>query len=157
MPNVFDVAKYIAQKQDSLTPMKLQRLCYYAQAWSLVWDDEPLFDEDFQSWESGPVCVELFLKTYNISHIHADDISGNTDNLTSSQKNNVDSVLEYYGGHNAEWLSQLSKMEEPWIQVRNKGTDAKSRIQDIPKDSMKIYYSSLSKSKSPRKRRKRSK
>lgn len=26
--------------------MKLQKLCYYAQAWSLVWDDAPLFAED---------------------------------------------------------------------------------------------------------------
>ena len=45
MANVFDVAKYILEKLGTLSTMKLQKLCYYCQAWSLVWDDTPLFDE----------------------------------------------------------------------------------------------------------------
>ena len=60
MANIFDTAKYILQKYDHLSTMKLQKLCYYAQAWSLVWDDEPLFNEDFQAWANGPVCPDLF-------------------------------------------------------------------------------------------------
>ena len=40
--------------------MKLQKLVYYCQAWSLAWDDVPLFDEDFPAWANGPVCPELF-------------------------------------------------------------------------------------------------
>ena len=34
--NVFDVAKYILEKEGKLSTMKLQKLCYYCQAWSLV-------------------------------------------------------------------------------------------------------------------------
>ena len=37
---VFDVANYILNKQGSMSAMKLQKLVYYSQAWSLVWDDE---------------------------------------------------------------------------------------------------------------------
>ena len=40
--------------------MKLQKLVYYCQAWSLAWDDKPLFDEDFEAWANHPVCPELF-------------------------------------------------------------------------------------------------
>ena len=50
MANVFDTAKYILEQSGSMSTMKLQKLCYYSQAWSLVWDDSPLFDEDFQAW-----------------------------------------------------------------------------------------------------------
>ena len=46
MANVFDVAKYILEKQGDMSTMKLQKLCYYAQAWSLVWDDRELFPEE---------------------------------------------------------------------------------------------------------------
>ena len=44
---IFDVAKYILHKMNRMSTMKLQKLCYYAQAWALVWDDTPLFDEEF--------------------------------------------------------------------------------------------------------------
>nr|WP_296476513.1 type II toxin-antitoxin system antitoxin SocA domain-containing protein [uncultured Acetatifactor sp.] len=42
--------------------MKLQKLCYYARAWTLVWDDAPLFEEDFQAWANGLVCPNCFLR-----------------------------------------------------------------------------------------------
>lgn len=32
MANVFDVAAYILEKEGEMTTMKLQKLCYYAQA-----------------------------------------------------------------------------------------------------------------------------
>lgn len=60
MANVFDVAKYILEKLGTLSTMKLQKLCYYCQAWSLVWDDTPLFDEKFEAWANGPVCRNCF-------------------------------------------------------------------------------------------------
>jgi len=41
--NCFDVAAYILSKKAPMPAMKLQKLVYYAQSWSLVWDDEPLF------------------------------------------------------------------------------------------------------------------
>ncbi|MDC7291062.1 DUF4065 domain-containing protein [Blautia schinkii] len=70
MANVFDTAKYILEQSGTMSTMKLQKLCYYSQAWSLVWDDSPLFNEDFQAWTNGPVCSELFFKTqgkYSVS------------------------------------------------------------------------------------------
>lgn len=45
MANVSDVAAYILQKHGRMTTMKLQKLVYYSQAWSLVWDEKPLFQE----------------------------------------------------------------------------------------------------------------
>jgi uncharacterized phage-associated protein len=50
MANVFDVATYILEQQGPMTTWKLQKLVYYAQAWSLVWDDDALFDEEIEAW-----------------------------------------------------------------------------------------------------------
>ena len=41
--DVFDVAKYILTKQGMMSTWKLQKLCYYAQAWSLAWTGENPF------------------------------------------------------------------------------------------------------------------
>jgi len=53
---VIDVSRYILERMGEMTAMKLQKLCYYAQAWSLVWDERPLFDERIEAWANGPVC-----------------------------------------------------------------------------------------------------
>jgi uncharacterized phage-associated protein len=60
--NVYDIADYILQKQGSMSAMKLQKLVYYAQAWSLAWTDTPLFNEDIQAWAKGPVVPALYYK-----------------------------------------------------------------------------------------------
>ena len=81
MANVFDVAKYILNECGAMSAMKLQKLCYYSQAWSLVWDDRPLFEEEFHAWANGPVCKELFHKTQGKYLVGADDEDGSTENL----------------------------------------------------------------------------
>ena len=43
MATVFDVAAYILAKRGEMTAWKLQKLVYYSQAWSLVWDQRPIF------------------------------------------------------------------------------------------------------------------
>jgi uncharacterized phage-associated protein len=39
---------------------KLHKLLYYAQAWHLVWEGEPLFPEQIEAWAGGPVIPELY-------------------------------------------------------------------------------------------------
>ncbi len=143
MANVFDTAKYILEKCGTMSTMKLQKLCYYSQAWSLVWDDCALFDEDFEAWANGPVCPELFYKTKGNYSVSASDESGGQGDLTDNQKDTIDKVLEHYGKHDAQWLSQLTHMEDPWIEARN-GIPAGIICKNtITKESMAMYYGGL--------------
>ena len=57
--SVLDVAASILKQHGPMSTWKLQKLCYYSQAWSLVWDEEPLFSEDIQAWAHGPVIPKL--------------------------------------------------------------------------------------------------
>lgn len=142
MANVFDTAKYILKKTGKTSPMKLQKLCYYAQAWSLVWDGKPLFLEDFEAWKSGPVCRGLFDLTEDLSLVSEDDIIGNTENLSDVQKESINAVLEHYGDKSAMWLSSLSCSEEPRnIAIKNVLGEVSVGI--ISKESMLAYYSRL--------------
>lgn len=143
MANVFDVAKYILEKQGRMSTMKLQKLCYYCQAWSLVWDDCELFPEEFHAWANGPVCEELFHQTKGQYSVTAADEPGNSDNLSDAQKETIDAVLEYYSVHDAQWLSRLTHMEDPWKLARVGCADGESGNAVISKESMAIYYGSL--------------
>jgi hypothetical protein len=60
-PNVFDVAAYIVNKLGIISTMKLQKLVYYAQAWSLVWDEQPLFQEKKKLGQMARLCEIYFI------------------------------------------------------------------------------------------------
>ena len=142
MANVFDVAQYILQKQGTMTTMKLQKLVYYSQAWSLVWDEKPLFTEEIQAWASGPVVRELYdvhKGKFTVSDIGIGDV----DNLAPGQKENIDAVLEGYGGRTAQWLADLTHMEDPWNEARKGIEPGENCENEISQASTAEYYSSL--------------
>jgi uncharacterized phage-associated protein len=143
MATVFDAAKYILEQRGKMSTMKLQKLCYYAQVWSLVWDDAPLFDEDFEAWANGPVCPPLFFHSKGQFAVSADGMKGNSENLSNQQKDTVNKVLDYYGDKNAQWLSQLTHMEAPWKEARNGIPYGASCNELITKESMAMYYGGL--------------
>ncbi len=143
MANIFDTAKFILEKSGTMSPMKLQKLCYYAQAWSLVWNGSPLFEEDFQAWANGPVCPELFYKTKGKYSVIANDETGGICDLSSNQKDTIDKVIEYYGGRDAQWLSQLAQIEDPWKQARKDLFTGSGNANIITKESIMVYYGGL--------------
>ena len=140
---VFDVAAYILQKMEPMTTMKLQKLVYYSQVWSLVWDEKQLFEEDIEAWANGPVVRDLFDYHRGMYEISTMPI-GNPRLLNQEQQETIDAVLEYYGDKSAQWLIELTHMEDPWIQAR-KGLpplERGSRVMSL--DTIADYYSSLS-------------
>ena len=60
MANIFNVARYILSHKGKMSTWKLQKLCFYSQAWALAWTEKPLFEEDFEAWTNGPVSPTLF-------------------------------------------------------------------------------------------------
>ena len=60
-----DVADYLiasvdAESGDNISNLKLQKLLYYAQGFSLALNGEPLFDEPLVAWAHGPVVTDLY-------------------------------------------------------------------------------------------------
>ncbi len=147
MPNIKQVAKYILQKKGTLSTLKLQKLCYYCQAWHLAWEDVPLFDEDFEAWANGPVCPTLFQCHKGKFSISADEINVTLDDntFTNVQKTDIDNVLQFYGDKESHWLSELTHQERPWKETREaagaRPGDVCTKI--ISKDIMQDYYAGL--------------
>lgn len=143
MANVFDVAKYILKEiGGTISTMKLQKLCYYSQAWTLVWDNgKPLFDEDFYRWDNGPVCRDLFNIHKGIFSISSDKIPDcylSEEGLTDKQRQNINQIIEDYGIYSGTQLSELTHHERPWHDT------LKDAI--ISKNEMRDYYRALIKS-----------
>ncbi len=143
MANVLDVACYILQKQGQITTWKLQKLCFYAQAWSLVWNNKPLFDSRIEAWANGPVIPDLYNRhrgAYCIS-----EIDGNSSNLTKDQREIIDLTLGVYGDKEPTWLSELTHSEAPWLNARKRAGLGPGERGDseITLDDMEEYYTGL--------------
>jgi uncharacterized phage-associated protein len=141
MASVHDVVSYILRKHGPTTAMKLQKLVYYCQAWSLVWDERPLFSARIEAWVNGPVVPALY--RIHKGQFRISEWCGNPDNLSRTQKETVDAVLRFYGPKTAQWLSDLTHRERPWQDARSGLKDAERGKSEISHASLHEYYSSL--------------
>jgi uncharacterized phage-associated protein len=143
MVNAHDVAAYVLEKLGRMTTMKLQKLVYYAQAWSLVWDDKPLFRNRIEAWANGPVIPDLY-------RIHRGEYEvrswpkGDSGRLNSDQRDTVDAVIGYYGHRTSQWLSALTHSEAPWRDARDCVPAGAFCDEEITTGAMAEYYSGLS-------------
>ena len=139
--SVHDVAAFILQQHGEMTAMKLQKLVYYSQAWSLVWDEAPLFNEPIEAWANGPVVRALYLR--HQGEFKVSNWRGDPSKLSEAQQETILKVLEFYGDLPSQALSDLTHQESPWLEARQ-GLSATERGQRVIEHAaMAEYYSSL--------------
>ena len=113
--NILDVADYFLTKE-SMTHKKLQKLCYYAQAWYLANCGRRLFSDYFEAWVHGPVSPRLY-ERYRGSGWTPIPKKENIllDRTVSSF---LDRVYDVYGEYDGDTLEQITHREEPWKKAR---------------------------------------
>jgi len=140
MARVIDVATYILHKSGPLSAMKLQKLCYYAQAWHLVFDAEPLFEAKIEAWANGPVVRELYRVHRGQWVIAEGDLGGDRAKLTGSEMGTIEAVLDAYGEMTAHQLSELTHSEQPWIEARANTQPGQRSQVEISLVTMQEFY-----------------
>jgi uncharacterized phage-associated protein len=143
MVSVFDVAALILREKSQITAMKLQKLVYYCQAWSLIWDEKPLFKESIEAWINGPVVRELYEQHKGLFYVTPNDMTGNPENLNEEQRETVLAVLRDYGDKPSQWLSDLTHSENPWQEARKGLLPNERGHHKITIDSMAEYYEAV--------------
>jgi uncharacterized phage-associated protein len=142
---VTDVATCILQLHGPMTAMKLQKLVYYVQAWALVWDLKPLFDEDIEAGSTGPICPNL-ARLYGCETFLGKtsmDSFGRAGSLSPLEVATIRAVMFTYGDKTLAWLSDLIHKEDPWRNARN-GKDSGERGNTvISLTALYDYYSRL--------------
>lgn len=144
MASVFDVAKYILEKLGKMSTWKLEKLCYYCQAWYYTWEESTLFGEEFQAWSNGPVCPDLYRQHKGRFLIDSEDLHiGDSSNLEAKEKDDIDIVLNNYGDWDAYMLREQTHSEQPWKEARGDTPDGVQSTALITCESMAAYYGSL--------------
>lgn len=144
-----DVAKYVIYlasqnvigdegEIEGITNLKLQKILYFIEAFSLATKDTSIFNEEIEAWEYGPVVPEVY-------HAYKDRKSNpifvETDyvcELPNDVKDTVDKVWSTFEKFSASRLVDITHRHRPWIDANeNPETDL------INRESIKEYYTGL--------------
>ncbi|NOU68205.1 DUF4065 domain-containing protein [Paenibacillus sp. LMG 31461] len=126
-----DVADYFISLSNEtgnlISNLKLQKLCYYAQAWHLAIYGEELFDAKFEAWVHGPVIRDLYniYKKHSWKPIIREDLNQDfidkfNKEVGSSTAGFMDDIVDEYFGMTAYELESQTHKEDPW-RIARKG------------------------------------
>jgi uncharacterized phage-associated protein len=119
---------------DSLSNLKIQKLLYYAQGFSLAILRCPLFDEKILAWNFGPV-VEAVYEDYKQFGSAAVPLSSdfNPDRFDPNVSELLNEVYGVYGQFSAAALVEMTHSEPPWKKTK--------RNNEVPLTAMQDYFS----------------
>lgn len=104
---------------DDLTNMKINKLLYYAQGYYLGKYGKPLFDDDIEAWEHGPVVPTVYsaYKKYGDQPIQNDN-DYPAPEMTPEVEDVLYAVARKYGRYTASALRNMTHVVgTPWDQV----------------------------------------
>lgn len=164
------IANYVLDLGDrdalEVSPMKLQKILYYAHGWHLALADNPLLDEQVEAWKWGPVIPSVYhqFKQFGEKAILGEraervsvvNVGGKTriqirvpsldacDGDVSHAKAITGGVWNTYRKFDAITLSQMThRPGSPWDIVWNQQGKTR-RGTDIPDELIKAHFKKLS-------------
>ena len=136
--DIQDVASYcglvLLKEGMTISPLKLQKMLYYIQAWMMVFfDRQLLFDDKPQAWVNGPVYPQVYDRFRSIGRYDmmskGDFLQNGTLTegietleqrlgLTKQQFDVLHKVIAIYGSKNQDQLVFMTHCEDPWSIAR---------------------------------------
>ena len=120
---------------DTISNLKLQKLCYFAQGFYLAINGEKLFNEEIEAWTHGPVIPDLYHE-YKIYENQAIPKPKNLD-FSIYKEDTIEFLNEIYsvfGQYSAWVLRNITHGGKPWKDVYKRGGGV------ISVDSMKKWF-----------------
>jgi uncharacterized phage-associated protein len=135
---------YLANKAGKkITNKKMQKLVYYAQAWSLVVNNKKLFADKIEAWVHGPAVRSLYVKyrEFGFNPIIKDVNQQSVEMFLAKDKKLMNEVWDLYGSLDAGYLEMLTHSEAPWQEAREGLQNSESSNSEISPKIMKKFYS----------------
>lgn len=162
--NISDFARFLGlsmlSQGISVSPLKLQKILYYQQAWHMVFfgRENQLFEEAPEAWVNGPVYPAIYrqykgcvpnmcdhLKERDFG-VQPEDVLATIERLAANlelSKGELDlfeSVMRLYGSKTQNQLILVTHSEQPWCEAREGLLPYQTSNRTISLDTMYEYY-----------------
>lgn len=123
MPRAMSVAKELVKLAAAagrpLSTVKLQKLLYFTQAWSLATRDSQLFPEPMEAWVAGPVVRDVFDATKKAGgQVPGVGAFAGCGDLLAEDAGLVRAVWDQYGAYPGDELIDMTHGDGPWLAAR---------------------------------------
>lgn len=138
------VTRYMLTKAVEITPLALQKLLYYAQAFFHTLYNEPLFPDDCQAWALGPVYPDIYYRYkdygYNPIEKSLPEDENDFSELTTRELSFLDAIVDIFGMYSGQVLSKITHNEQPWIEARGSLLPSDRSVTVIKRDTIDAYF-----------------
>lgn len=124
MLKAIDVANFfiylMPEADNEITNLKLNKLIYFAQGYNIQRHNKPLFKDEIQAWQYGPVVPSVYheFKGYKNSHIPKPTKNFDIKKYSEEDKELMLDVAREYGKFTGEALRDIThQSNSPWSQV----------------------------------------
>lgn len=139
MESIYEVARYFLEKE-SMTHKKLQKLCYFAQAWFLANYGRQLVPNRFEAWVHGPVSPDLYSRYRGWGWEYIPKGEHEVTFQETGIADFLDKVYDTYGDYTADELEKITHSEDPWNNARIGCSPGSYSRNPIALKDMRDYY-----------------
>jgi putative zinc finger/helix-turn-helix YgiT family protein len=135
-------SNYIIKNSVEITPLALQKLLYFTQAFHKVFTGNFIFDEDCEAWVHGPVYREIYFKYKDHGYNPIEDSMRQFEcfDLTQNERDIIDAVINYFGCYSGKVLENMTHFEAPWKETRNGLSEEVVSNRIIGKEIIERYF-----------------
>lgn len=145
MLKAIDVANFFVElaniDNDEITNLRVNKLIYFAQAYSIVCTGKPLFDEPIEAWEFGPVVRDVYNTFKLCGPNQIVDTAGefSFDKFNEQQIDLITDVIVQYGQFTTSKLVDLThKQDGPWFKAYHEDNCYNNHV--ISQDAIGQYF-----------------
>ncbi len=116
------VARYLVAHAAEVTGkpicnLKLQKLAYYAQGFSLAMRDRELFRTPLEAWDRGPVVRDIYREYHKGGKPLEPAADFDAGDYLPETRELLDAILRSFGMLSAARLSGMTHSEPPWLEA----------------------------------------
>lgn len=149
--DVNTVADYMIQRLNvdeeiNLINLKLQKLLYYLQAWSLGIHKERFMNCTFEAWVHGPVCRTLYDRFKGDKSLYSFITPADVQNknpqscIEPEDLEFINFILDNYAGFSGTELEVMTHREKSWQEARRGVAPLERCTKEISDASMRDFY-----------------
>ena len=145
LSKIESVANYIIEKSSEITPLALQKLIYYSQAFFRAYFNKFMFNNDCQAWVHGPVYTEIYHKYKKHGYNPIDETLENFNHydLSEIEIEVINSVLGNFGCYSGKILEKMTHIEMPWLETRGDLKHNEVSSKNIDKELIAKYFEEI--------------
>lgn len=126
---------------EGVSPLKLQKYLYFAQAASLALDNKKLFNEEIEAWKYGPVVSSVYQTYKDNGNTPITIPNGEYREIQDEEtKEFITDMWKLLRRYSASELVAISHNHKPW---RNHYHNGQRTNEVIPVDEIRTYYRNI--------------